>query len=314
MLVVAACGGGGDSVDTFRVVVISDTHITGPQYVCCTESNDRDNASIQRTEERLSRVVDEINAIRPAPDMVLVLGDVMHNPYYSFDPAYYDSNDTAWSITPRILDRLQMPYELAWGNHDYDVRCDGTAHVSREITHQLMRDHYGVEPYHAVDHKGWRFVLANSQLGATWDDLDPACATETGSFGMEQLGWIDSQLADGLPTIVMSHHGQISLSKDEGGDSLEAVLTRHPNAVAHLAGHAHLWLDLADQYPFQHFMVSSTRYDADNFWLLELDANGNMKFLDAGKSPKLSNCSDGWDYSGGTPKPRSPLPPEDGDC
>jgi predicted MPP superfamily phosphohydrolase len=312
LVVVAACS--PDSVETFRVVVMSDTHITGPQYVCCTESNDRDNASIVRTEERLNRVVDEINAIRPAPDMVFVLGDVMHNPYYSLDPAYYEQTETAWSITPRILGRLAMPYHLVWGNHDYDVRCDGASHVRRELTHQLMRDHFSVEPYRAIDHKGWRFLVGNSQLGATWDTLDPACATGTGSFGMEQLAWADAQLAEGLPTIFMSHHGQFVIADDEGGDSLESVLSRHPNAVAHLAGHAHVWIDFAESaYSFQHFIVGSTRYDADNFWLLELDANGRMQWLDEPKSQKLSLCSDGWDYSG-TPKPHSPLPPEDGDC
>jgi predicted MPP superfamily phosphohydrolase len=311
--VVAACGG-GESVDKFRVVVISDTHITGPQYVCCTESNERDNASIQRTEERLNRVVDQINAIRPAPDMVFVLGDVMHNPYYSLDPAYYENTDTAWSITPRILGRLAMPYQLVWGNHDYDVSCDGGDHVSRELTHQLMREHFGTEPYHAVDHKGWRFLFGNSQLGATWDPLDPACETGTGSFGMEQLAWVDAQLEDGLPTIFMSHHGQFVIDDDEGGDSLTAVLSRHSNAVAHLAGHAHTWIDFDESsYSFQHFIVASTRYDADNFWLLELDATGHMEILDKAKIKKLSLCSDGWDYDG-TPKPTTPAPPEDGDC
>ena len=309
----AGCGGPG-STDSFRVVVIADTHITGPQYVCCTESNARDNASIVRTEERLNRVVDEINAIRPAPDLVLVLGDVMHNPYYSLDHAYYDTTETAWSIAPRILGRLAMPYHLAWGNHDYDVRCDGADHVKRELTHQLMREHFDTDPYHTVDHGGWRFVLANSQLGKTWDELDPACETAMGSFGAEQLAWIDAQLADGLPTIVMSHHGQIALDSDEDGDSLKGVLSRHSNAVAHLAGHSHVWIDFTDSsYSFQHIIVPSTRYDADNYFLLELDANGGMEFLDHAKTRKLSLCSDGWSYDG-TPAPRSPQPDEDGDC
>src|SRR6476620_5731999 len=80
----------------FRVVFVSDTHITGPEYQCCSETPGIDNASIVKTEDRLREVVKRVNAIRPRPDLVFLLGDVTHNPYYSTERAYYDEQRTAF--------------------------------------------------------------------------------------------------------------------------------------------------------------------------------------------------------------------------
>ena len=39
---------------TFRAVFMTDTHIIGPQYTCCSENSPADNSSIVKTVERLS--------------------------------------------------------------------------------------------------------------------------------------------------------------------------------------------------------------------------------------------------------------------
>jgi 3',5'-cyclic AMP phosphodiesterase CpdA len=311
-LALAACG--SPDPDTFRIVVISDTHITGPQYVCCTENGDIDNASIQKTQERLEAVVDHINAIDPPPDMVVITGDVMHNPYYSMDPTWYATTESAWTITPQILDRLEMPVHMAFGNHDYDIDCDANPHVSREMTAQLIEDHYGVAPYYAVDHKGWRFLFGNSMLGPTWDDTSPACNTDLGSYGAQQLAWVDQQLAGGLPTIFLSHHPLPETSMtDDDGTNIAEVEAAHRNLVLHLAGHQHRFLELVGSYPFPHIEVGATRYDDDNYWLFELHGDGTFKILDQDKTERFSPCSSTWSYDG-APHPVSPPPTETGDC
>jgi 3',5'-cyclic AMP phosphodiesterase CpdA len=313
-LALAACGSSAADPNTFRIVVISDTHITGPQYICCTESTPLDNASIQKTQDRLNAVVDHINAIKPAPDLVLIAGDVMHNPYYSFDPNWYATTESAWTIAPQILGRLKMPVYMAFGNHDYDTGCDANQHVSREMTNQLIQDHYNVAPYYSVDHKGWRFLLGNSQLGPTWDQTNAACNTDFGSYGATQLAWVDQQLSDGLPTMFVSHFPLVSTTMtDEGGTNIAQIEAAHPNLVLHIAGHEHRFLEFVGSYPFAHVEFAATRYDDDNFWLLELDGKGDYKILDEAKTPRFNLCSETWSYDG-TPRPVSPQPAEMGDC
>ncbi len=38
-----------------------------------------------------------------------------------------------------------------------------------------------------------------------------------------------------------------------------------------LGGHTHTWLDFDHDYGVQHFLLGGTRYDADNYALLDLD-------------------------------------------
>src|SRR6478609_6434786 len=92
LALIVACGNEAAAPDPhkFRAVFITDTHVPGPEYVCCTESNDNDNDSIQKSTDRLREVVKRINAMTPRPDLVFVLGDVLHNPYHSQDRAHYD--------------------------------------------------------------------------------------------------------------------------------------------------------------------------------------------------------------------------------
>jgi 3',5'-cyclic AMP phosphodiesterase CpdA len=321
-LTLLACGADdGAPIDDgrFRVVIITDTHIAGPQYVCCSESPGIDNASIVRTEERLREVVRRINDIEPPPELVFLLGDAMHDPYYSTERAFYDQR-TAFSDLRDILGELEVPVHIAWGNHDYAVDCDEGAYVTREFSHGLFRDVFATEPYHAVDHKGWRFVLANSMLGPTWEPGHPLCDTGKASYGAAQLAWIDEQLAGGLPTTVMAHYMLDVTQQGEDPDGpnpdLETVLTRHAagDLVLTLVGHTHRFIDFADAYGFPHVVLPATRYDADNFWLLELDpANRSYRFLDYDKGRRLGACSDTWSYLG-DPAYAIEQPAEDGDC
>ncbi len=44
-----------------------------------TESNEVDNLSVTRTQQRLGRGVKAIHAIKPRPDLALFVGDIVHN-------------------------------------------------------------------------------------------------------------------------------------------------------------------------------------------------------------------------------------------
>ncbi len=318
VLLVLLAGCGDDH--SFRAVFIADTHVIGPQYVCCSESEGIDNDSIMKTEERLAVVIDRINHIDPAPDVVFVLGDVTHNPYYSDQADWYSGRDTAFSDAQDLFAALEVPVHFAWGNHDYDVDCDGSGLVDQAFSHDLFGEFFATEPYHAVDFHGWRFVLANSQLGPTWQPGDPLCDTGMASYGREQLAWIDQELAEGLPTTVMFHYPMVVTQEDEDPDranrDLVSVLDRYAasNLELTLAGHTHRWLDWGDTYAFPHYIIGSTRYDADNFLLIEFDPDGpSYQILDYDKGRRLSTCAENWLYDGSV-RYNPDQPQEDGDC
>jgi len=315
----AGCSESGP--EAFRAVVIADSHITGPQYECCRENGTIDNASIQRVEERLAEVVARINEIRPAPDMVFMLGDVMHDPFYSLEREYYDTTDTAWNISAGLLAGIDVPVYPLWGNHDYHVRCnrDAADTVSVDMTHEMFGAFFDAEPYYALDHRGWKFILANSQLGPTWQPGNPRCDTGQASYGPEQLGWIDAQLGEGLPTMFMTHNQMLVTEADEDPDAfnpdLETVLNRYAadNLALTMVGHTHRWIDWEDAYEFPHYVIGATRYDADNFWLLEFADDGTYSILDYDKLKRFSTCASTYSYDG-DPERVVPQPPEDGDC
>lgn len=302
-----------------RVVLVADTHVIGPQYACCSESDGADNDSIMRTPERLEQTVARINAIEPRPDFVFVLGDVLHDAYHSDDPAWYEENESAFSVASDLFSKLEVPVQYLWGNHDYEVRCGGgSGSYSRELAHGLFERFFQSPPYSVVEAGGWNFALLNSQLGPTWDATGPKCETGLGSFGEEQLAWLDGVLQGGLPTVVMSHHHRLtSIASDEGtgvNADLTAVLERHDNVAVHFAGHLHRWYDLepAGESPVRHIILGSTRYDDDNFWLVEFSPDGSWSILDYDKPQWFTTCADTWTYAGSAVPEEGAV--ENGDC
>ncbi|MCB9779341.1 MAG: metallophosphoesterase [Alphaproteobacteria bacterium] len=327
----------GAGASSFRAVFIADTHVISPQYECCSESDGVDNESIMKTPDRLRSVVDKINALDPAPDMVFILGDVMHAPYWSSELSWYQDHDTVFSRTQEILGELQPPLYLAWGNHDYDVDCghapevvktqsDHSIAVDRELSNTLFDAFFAQPPYQVVDHGGWRFILGNGMLGPTWDALGDGCATGLSSYGAEQLAWIDGLLSDGKPTFFMTHHPIYSTKIDEqpgdGNPDLGTVLARHDNVEMMMAGHTHRWIDAGDANPFPHIVIAATRYDDDNFWVVEFQPGETVdtsqygagyEILDYDKPVWSTTCADTWVYDGEIgPDPSDPA--ELGDC
>lgn len=308
---------GSAGPDTFRVVFIADTHVIGPEYTCCSESPGLDNDSIMKTPDRLAQVRDAVNALDPQPDLVFVLGDVVHDALVFADRTAYQSEETGYSKAWELFDGFQAPVHYVWGNHDYEVSCNPDAGLPRDLAHGVFEDLFATQPYSSVDHKGWRFILANSQLGPTWTPTDPLCNTSFASYGAEQLAWIDGLLADGRPTMVMAHYYTAVTKLDEqpGAElsDLPTVLDRHDNMRLFLAGHFHRWVDARDADTFPQVVLGATRYDTDNFWLFEFTENSDeYVILDEEKPRWGTTCADTWLYSG-TPE-ADPSAEELGDC
>jgi len=280
----------------FRVALLTDPHITGPDYVCC-ENSELDTESIYLTTDRLIAAQDQINAIDPAPELALIAGDLFHQNYKYPAIEDYLSHETAAGNAASLLDRFVMPAYPAWGNHDYEV-----PDYPRELSHQIFAELFHQQPYYAVDHEGWKFLLTNTQLGATWDPLDAMFNTSQGSFGAEQLAWIDAQLDEGMPTVLVFHHPLIVVEQDEteAGGIFE-ILDRHrDNLALIIVGHTHRWLDFTEALDLPNILLGATRYDEDNFWIGEFQPQGSdWRILDREKAVWGSVEGLTWDYEAG---------------
>lgn len=58
-------------------VVLSDTHLAGPEYPLFSETGQLDNTAITRTQQRFWRAVHAANAVRPPASLALFAGDVV---------------------------------------------------------------------------------------------------------------------------------------------------------------------------------------------------------------------------------------------
>ena len=205
----------------------------------------------------------------PAPEAVFLSGDVVHGAYFADDFDSYIATENAFSVAADLLEPLPMPVYPAFGNHDYHYRCSGDGH-SKELSHQLFEHYFGVQPYYAVNFDGWKVIVLNSQLGASWDSSSSECDTGVGSYG-GAVRWLDAELLDGTPSLVLSHHMLSITRKDEPREDpdiadIETVLTRHAETVkGFLYRHTHRWLDFSAAYAFPHIVLGATRYDSDNF-------------------------------------------------
>lgn len=286
---------------TARVVVLADTHVIGPQYTTPVENSPADNESILLTVERLADARDRINALSPPPDAVIILGDVVHAAHHAQDLAWYDANPSAYSVTRELLDGFAMPVYPLMGNHDYEMGCGGETYP-RALSEELFRRFFGAEPYYAIELAGVKLYFLNGQRGPTWDPASPDCDTFYASFGAEQLAWLDAELDDGKPAIVMSHYMGLLWDRGEnpgspGQEDLAAVIDAHDNVRLYLSGHTHRWLDLSEIMGHEHYVVGPTRYDEDNFWTLELDGGrGSVTIPDKAKAIWSNSCAETFAY------------------
>ena len=184
-----------------------------------------------------------------------------------------------FDIAREINAGFHAPVHLALGNHDYSL-----PRISRDTTHRLFADKLQTKPYSSVDHKGWKFVLLNNFLGISWDTSNAAYDQGVGTLGQEQLNWLEAELAERKPTVVLLHYPLWLVEAKEFADyGLHPLLRKYADSVRLvLAGHWHKWVDFAHTFGPQHYVAASTRYDANSFMILEIDRKReSCRFLNA---------------------------------
>jgi UDP-2,3-diacylglucosamine pyrophosphatase LpxH len=261
----------------FYFAVIADTHIVDSFYKG-PENGPEDTESIFHTSERLAAARDLINSLTPPIERVFVVGDYFHD-YPSPEYGFYFKNRTRLDIAKEITDGFHMPVYVGFGNHDYDV-----PRVSRQVSHELFAAKFHLKPYYAVEHKGWKFVHLNNALGDTWKPGSAVYDLDTGSFGEEQLNWLEAQLREDKPTFVFTHFPLWKCAPAEILDyGLHPLLRKYKETVQLVVtGHWHKWIDFAHTFGPQHYVMAATRYDPNAYMLMEVDTKlQTWRFMNA---------------------------------
>jgi 3',5'-cyclic AMP phosphodiesterase CpdA len=174
------------SDSTFSAVIISDTHVSSD------ESKD----------SRLRELIKELNSGKLAEvDILINTGDVVSCVYGSHRKDNPDTSENRLKKAIDIFSRLNIPYLLVMGNHDYKIgrdRDSDTYFPENEILkmEKIWKRFSGLEPYYAFTYKGWKFIVLNSMRGRYLHR----------HFDEQQMFWLQDQLRDELPTIVSFHH------------------------------------------------------------------------------------------------------------
>ncbi|HEV8392569.1 MAG TPA: phosphodiesterase [Dongiaceae bacterium] len=193
------------------IAQISDTHIV-PKGRLAMDRVD--------TAAHLARAVAHINALRPAPDLVLVTGDLV------------DAGKPEEYVHLReLLAPLAMPAYLIPGNHDLrdPLRAAFAAHRYLPA---------GGFVQYVIDEDPLRLIAL--------DTLTPGAPH--GELCARRLDWLEARLAESeMPTILFMHHPPFECGMKEfddcrlnvGAERLAAIVKRHPNVERILCGHVH---------------------------------------------------------------------------
>jgi len=196
--------------ETLLIAQITDLHIG-------FDPDDPDELNRRRLDRTLRTLVE----MRPRPDVLLVTGDL----------AEEGDDEVSYRRLAGALADLPFPWYPAMGNHD-----------GREAFRRVFPDAPAAEDgfvHYSLDHLPLRIVVLD-----TLED-----GRHGGGFCETRAAWLAARLdeAPERPTLVVLHHPPIDTGLSwmtENPDAawvgrLRAVVERHDNIVAMIAGHLH---------------------------------------------------------------------------
>ncbi len=252
-------GDTGADDDVFHFAVITDTHLhADPEH---------------HNGEVLAETLAILEDFEVPVSFVVITGDVLDE-LPSDDPAdYQGGEETALNRLQDILAGTSLPVHIVMGNHDYYL-TDGSLDngltddpSARELLYQQL---LGMPaPFYAFEEQGVRFLALNSMQQDERVDWSPETC---GSFGEDQLAWLEEQLTDGTPCFLFFHHPlaldtmvdtglavlwPFEVPRDEGNydkyegteydgwtDPIYDLLEQHADTVrAVFVGHGHWFLE-----------------------------------------------------------------------
>ncbi len=195
----------GEAPAPFSFIQLSDSHVgfSGPPDPLGTKA--------------FERAVEMVNALTPAPDLVLFTGDLTQD---SENP---DEHAARMKKFQEIAGRLKVPKLYAVPG-EHDAGLDGGT---------LFREHFG-ETHYSFDHRGFHFVALDNVSRAKPE------------VGGEQIAWLKKDLArfpKSAPIVVFTHRPLFDLKPDwewftSDGDDVMNLLEPYENVTV-LYGHIH---------------------------------------------------------------------------
>jgi len=177
------------------------------------------------TASMLERCVAAILRLAPAPDAVLITGDLVDR-----------GSDAEYELLAQLIAPLStqghLPVYLIAGNHD-----ERDALRRNFPAHTYLRQWAPFVQY-AIDAHALRIVALDTVIPGQGGGL--VCA--------ERLDWLDRTLSQApeQPTVILMHHppfvtgiGHMDRVGLDNSDALEAVVRRHPQVERVLCGHLH---------------------------------------------------------------------------
>ena len=173
------------------------------------------------TRERLRQAVAHVGALRPAPDVVLVTGDLVN-----------DGAPEQYAIVARALAALSMPCYVIPGNHD-----------DRENLRRAFSD----KPYLKDTAEFVHYVVDQYPLRLiALDTLVPG--RDEGELCQRRLAWLQARLAEApqQPTLIFMHHPPFATALPvfdgmglRGAQQMGEIVRQHPQIEAVVCGHVH---------------------------------------------------------------------------
>lgn len=196
---------------------ISDPHILEQPKLCYDTVDTRAN---------LARVLARIETMRPKPNLVVLTGDLVHEP-----------TTEAYTTLRNMLAGLSIPLFLLPGNHD-----------DRALLAKCLPEH----SYLPQGNEKAHFVIdrPDAPLIVGLDAVVPRC--EHAYVGDDELAWLARTLNErpSRPTMLMMHHPPVPTGlafMDAMQPALdprfESLIARHPKIKLIVCGHVHRAID-----------------------------------------------------------------------
>jgi 3',5'-cyclic-AMP phosphodiesterase len=194
-----------------RIAQISDLHIKTPGQLAYGRVD---------TAKALERCIAALNAFKPAPDYVVISGDLADTP-----------TTEEYDYLKRMLSALKLPFAGIPGNHD-----------SRDMMRAAFAQIAEAVPIGPLDQKievgGLDLVLLDSSVPGK----------PHGKLEASTLQWLDAALAASAdrPALLFLHHppfaaGIWHMDRQNLGNAaeLESIVRRHPRVQLIATGHVH---------------------------------------------------------------------------
>jgi Icc protein len=208
------------------------------------------------TQGALARCVAHLNALRPAPDVVLVTGDLVDL-----------GRPGEYAVLRGLLDRLAAPYYVIPGNHD---------------ERNALRDAFADHPYIPPDGEFFHYCVDGFPLRLIALDSTIPGRPE-GAMCSARLAWLDARLKEApqSPTLLFIHHPpfltgieHMDVQRCGNADAFGAVVERHPQVVRLLCGHVHRAIQVS-----WHGITASIGASHSHAVVLDLQPGGPSRFV-----------------------------------